>query len=400
MASRPARIVVIDDTDAVRQVVARQLERMGFVASEAADGTEGLELIRSSNPDLVLCDLRMPNLDGLELLKLAREEFPDLAVIVMSGEGLLQDAIGALKLGAWDYITKPIGYAALEHAVSKALEKAELIQENRRYRAHLEVLNRELQASLRLLAEDEAAGRRIQFSLLPRDRQRFGDYQFTRDVVPSTFLSGDFIDAFWIDQKHFGFYLADVSGHGVSSALVTVLLRTYVQRQAASLARNGDNLILSPARLLMRLNEEMARDELDKHLTIFYGVIDLQEDALLYANAGHFPWPVLCDGNSVTVIEQPGIPVGMVPGTRYSEHRLPLASKVSLSVFSDGLLEVLPHSSLQGKLEYLKTFFGRVDVSVEQARRELHLADAAPLPDDVAILIIQRGVNHGDIARA
>jgi phosphoserine phosphatase RsbU/P len=400
MAVQAARLVVIDDTDIVRRVVVRQLEHLGFDVVQAGDGREGLEIIRSSKPDLVLCDLRMPRLDGLELLRLARDEFPDLPFIVVSGEGLLKDAIGALKLGAWDYITKPIEFAALEHAVNKALEKAALIEENRRYRTHLELLNRELQASLRLLADDEAAGRQIQFSLLPRERISFGDYQFTRDVVPSAFLSGDFIDAFWIDEQHFGFYLADVAGHGVSSALVTVLLRTYVQRQAASLARTGDTLVLSPARLLTGLNEEMARDALEKHLTIFYGVVNIEDDTLLYANAGHFPWPVLCDDHSVTVLERPSVPVGMVPGTRYEEHHLSLASKVSLAVFSDGVLEILPQASLQGKLEFLKSFFGRTDVSVEQARQELRFRDASSLPDDIALLIIQRGANHGDPANA
>jgi serine phosphatase RsbU (regulator of sigma subunit) len=395
MASRAAKIVVIDDTDMVRKFIVRHLERLGFSVLQAADGNEGLEVIRSNRTDLVLCDLRMPNLDGLDMLKLVKVEFPDLPVIVMSGEGLLQDAIGALKLGAWDYISKPIEGAVLEHAINQALEKAALIEENRRYRSNLEVLNRELKASLRLLAEDEDAGRQIQFRMLPRDHQRFGAYEFTRDVVPSTFLSGDFIDAFFIDERHFGFYLADVSGHGVSSALVTVLLRTFVQRQVASFVRTGDNLILSPARLLVRLNEEMTREDLDKHLTIFYGIIDLEEDTLLYVNAGHFPWPILCDGTSVEVLEQPGVPVGMVHGTRYEEHCKPLGATMSLAVFSDGLLEILPQPTLDEKLEFLKGFFGRLDVTVEQAREKLHLSDGSPLPDDVAVLLIQRGGDDG-----
>ena len=120
MAVPAARVVVIDDTDMVRQVIARQLEHLGLDVLQARDGREGLEIIRDSKPDLVLCDLRMPKLDGLELLRLAREQFPDLAIIMVSGEGLLKDAIGALKLGAWDYITKPIEFAALDyHAPSK-----------------------------------------------------------------------------------------------------------------------------------------------------------------------------------------------------------------------------------------------------------------------------------------
>jgi serine phosphatase RsbU (regulator of sigma subunit) len=382
----------------VRKFIARYLERLGYPVLQAADGNEGLAVIRSSRPHLVLCDLRMPNLDGLDMLKLVKDEFPDLPVIVMSGEGLLQDAIGALKLGAWDYISKPIEGAVLEHAINKALEKATLIEENRRYRANLETLNRELQASVRLLAEDEDAGRQIQFRMLPRDHQRFGDYEFTRDVVPSAFLSGDFIDAFSIDERHFGFYLADVSGHGVPSALVTVLLRTFVQRQVSSYMRTGDNLILSPARLLMRLNEEMTREDLEKHLTIFYGVVDLEKNTLLYGNAGQFPWPILSDGTTIEVLEQPGVPVGMVHGTCYSEHQRSLAEKTTLAVFSDGVLEVLPQSTLDEKLDFLRKFFGRLDVSVEQARAELHLTDGSPLPDDVAVLLIQRGGDHGNHA--
>jgi serine phosphatase RsbU (regulator of sigma subunit) len=400
MVSRRERIVVIDDTEMVRKVLVQYLERLGFSTLEAADGQQGLDVIRANRPDLVLCDLRMPNLDGLGLLKVLKEESPELPIVVMSGAGLLQDAIGALQLGAWDYVEKPVELPVLEHALNRALEKAALVEENRRYRAHLERLNRDLEASLRLLAEDEDAGRQIQVRMLPHNHQRFGDYLFTRDVIPSSFLSGDFIDVFRIDPQHWGFYLADVSGHGVSSALVTVLLRTFVQRQVASSIESGDDLVLSPARLLMRLNDEMARDHLDKHLTIFYGVIDLQEDTLLYANAGHFPWPVLYDGGAVTVLEQPGVPVGMMAHSRYQEHRVPLTDSMSLSVFSDGVLDVLSQSTLDAKLEYLRGLFGKPNVTVEQAKQELHLDGHSSLPDDVAILIIQRGGSDGNRASA
>ncbi|NIV97684.1 SpoIIE family protein phosphatase, partial [Candidatus Saccharibacteria bacterium] len=80
------------------------------------------------------------------------------------------------------------------------------------------------------LREDEEAGRRLQFQLLPRDNQSFGDYQFSRKLWTSLYLSGDFVDYFYIDEDHLGFYIADVSGHGVPSAFVTVLLKSYMNR--------------------------------------------------------------------------------------------------------------------------------------------------------------------------
>ena len=106
--SRSERIVIVDDTEYVQSTIARQLGRLGFTTFLANDGLEGLAAIRAHTPELVLCDLRMPNLDGLELLAAVRDEFPDMPVIVMSGAGLVQDAIAALKLGAWDYISKPV----------------------------------------------------------------------------------------------------------------------------------------------------------------------------------------------------------------------------------------------------------------------------------------------------
>ncbi len=391
-----ANIVVIDDTDVVRRLLVMQLRRLGHEVREAADGQEGLELLRSQRPDLVLCDLRMPRMDGLDFLRATQEHFAGLPVIVISGEGVLGDAISALKLGAWDYITKPIELAALEHAVAKALEKAKLLEENRSYARRLEELNRELTESLRMLADDENAGRQIQFRMLPRNHLKFGDYEVSRELVPSAFLSGDFIDAFTIDQEHWGFYLADVSGHGVSSALVTVLLRTFVHRQVESHVRSQDGLILQPARLLERLNEEMAREDLDKHLTIFFGVVTLGRHSLDYANAGHFPWPLLYDGAEARWLERPGVPVGLMPGTQYSQDSIPLSSTLTLAVFTDGLLEGMPEPDLDSKLDRLKTYFGRESVTVEGALADLLPQSRSSLPDDVAILLIKRGIDHGN----
>jgi serine phosphatase RsbU (regulator of sigma subunit) len=386
---------VVDDTEHVRSVLVTQLRHLGHSATAAADGELGLAELRRELPDLVLCDMRMPNMDGLEFMRVVRDEFPGLPVIVMSGAGLLGDAIGALKLGAWDYIAKPIeGIEVLDHAVSKALEKARLLEENKRYRVHLEQLNRELESALRLLAEDEDAGRQIQFRMLPKNHQRFGEFEFSRELVPSTFLSGDFIDAFVIDDKRWGFYLADVAGHGVSSALVTVLLRTFVQRQVASYVRSGDTLVLSPSRLLARLNEEMSREALDKHLTIFYGVIDLVEDSLEYANAGHFPWPLLFDGERHWELAVPGVPVGLMPRSEYAQHRIQLPKHVVLAAFSDGVLEVLNQQSLEQKLTFLRSLFARSDITVEQVRKALDLDGPRQLPDDVAYLLIKRGECH------
>ena len=133
------RVLVIDDEEIVRDSVSTYLQDSGFTVEQAADGVQGLDRFRASRPDVVLLDLRMPRMDGLEVLEAVAADLDEVPVIVVTGAGVLQDAVTALRLGAFDFVTKPIvDMAVLEHAVRRALERNRLLEENRRYQAHLE----------------------------------------------------------------------------------------------------------------------------------------------------------------------------------------------------------------------------------------------------------------------
>jgi len=149
-------ILVIDDEKAVCESFREFLEDQEFRVLAAENGRVGLEAFKRETPDLVLVDLRMPEMDGLEVLSVIRQIASDTPVIVVSGAGRIDDVIEALRLGAWDYLLKPVeDLAVLLHAVEKALERARLIRENRDYQERLEekVLQRTEQlreANLRL----------------------------------------------------------------------------------------------------------------------------------------------------------------------------------------------------------------------------------------------------------
>src|SRR5210317_926166 len=133
------KILTVDDDEFVREILAAYLEDSGYEVLQAENGRLGLERFRSERPDLVMLDLRMPEMDGLEVLGFITKESPDTPVILVSGMGTIGDAIKALKLGAWDYIAKPIhDMGVLEHAVSKALERSEFLEQRKKYRVHLE----------------------------------------------------------------------------------------------------------------------------------------------------------------------------------------------------------------------------------------------------------------------
>ncbi len=132
-------ILIIEDEDILRNIILYYLEECGYKVREASNGRIGLDLFRQHTPSLVLLDLRMPVMGGLEVLGEIHTISPDTPVIIVSGAGNITDAIEAIHLGAWDYITKPIiEMKVLEYAIRRSLERSQLIEENRRYSAHLE----------------------------------------------------------------------------------------------------------------------------------------------------------------------------------------------------------------------------------------------------------------------
>ncbi|MCC7341878.1 MAG: sigma-54-dependent Fis family transcriptional regulator [Bryobacterales bacterium] len=134
----PKRILVADDDDSLRWVLQTQLEEMGYAVSAARDGAEALAEIEREAPALLLSDLKMPNLSGMELLKRMQREHAEIPVVIMTAYGTIQSAVEAMRLGAYDYLTKPIDYEELGIVVTRVLEHFRLVEEVRNLRASLD----------------------------------------------------------------------------------------------------------------------------------------------------------------------------------------------------------------------------------------------------------------------
>lgn len=146
-----ATILIIEDEPIMRKGIATYLGDSGYDTIQAEDGHKGLEAFENAHPDLILLDLRMPGMDGLDVLARVMSVSPDTPVIVVTGEGGMGDAVSALRLGAQDFITKPVmDMSILEHAAEKALEKARLVRENREHRRYLEQEVKKRTAALEL----------------------------------------------------------------------------------------------------------------------------------------------------------------------------------------------------------------------------------------------------------
>ncbi|WP_278377632.1 two-component system response regulator RssB [Stutzerimonas kunmingensis] len=388
-----ATLLIIDDDDVVRASLAAYLDDSGFRVLQAGNGPQGMELFESEQPDLVICDLRMPQMDGLELIRQISERQLDLPVIVVSGAGVMSDAVEALRLGAADYLIKPLeDLAMLEHSVRRALDRSRLRLENRRYREQLETANRDLQASLHLLQEDQDAGRQVQMNMLPVTPWSVDGFDFAHQIIPSLFLSGDFVDYFRVDERRIGFYLADVSGHGASSAFVTVLLKFMTTRLLYESRRGGTLREFKPSEVLDHINRGLINCKLGKHVTMLGGVIDQEHDVLHYSIGGHLPMPVLYTGEGAHYLEGRGLPVGLFVEATYQNFELKLPETFSLTLLSDGILDLLPGDTLKEKESALPGLITDAGGTLDGLRRVFGLAELADMPDDIALLVLSRNL--------
>jgi two-component system, NtrC family, nitrogen regulation response regulator NtrX len=130
-------ILVIDDEKAIRKTLGEILSFEGFAVDEAADGAEGVKKIKENNYDCILCDIKMPRMDGLEVLQVARELKPDIPFIVISGHGNIETAVDAVKKGAYDYISKPPDLNRLLITIRNAMDKKSLVTETKQLRKRI-----------------------------------------------------------------------------------------------------------------------------------------------------------------------------------------------------------------------------------------------------------------------
>jgi DNA-binding NtrC family response regulator len=132
------RILVVDDDQSLRWVTQAQLQQSGYQVDAAANGTEALDHIRDAPPDLVITDLMMPGMSGVELLRNIRADYPEIIVILVTAFGTVENAVAAMKAGAYDYITKPVNMEELRLVVGRGLEHLDLRQEVRNLRSSLD----------------------------------------------------------------------------------------------------------------------------------------------------------------------------------------------------------------------------------------------------------------------
>jgi sigma-B regulation protein RsbU (phosphoserine phosphatase) len=224
--------------------------------------------------------------------------------------------------------------------------------------------------------------------MLPERRKEINGFRFDHVIRPSLYLSGDFLDYYRIDDARVLFFFADVSGHGASSAFVTVLLKNLSVRLLRNFRRNSSDELTCPVKFLTRLNNELIASDLGKHVTIFAGVLDQSERTLTYAIGGHLPLPILRTPDGAEYLDGKGVAVGLFPEPRFERIVRELPPKFKITVFSDGILEVLHNETLKDKEKLLLDVVSKAQGGIESILTSMGLDDIDELPDDIAVMTV------------
>ena len=345
---QPLRVLVVDDSTAQRHVLVVLLRQWGFVVDQAASGQQALARCRAQPPDIVLSDWIMPGMDGLELCRLFRQ-MPRVGYgyfILLTSKTEKQAVAQGLDCGADDFLTKPVHPAELRARITAG---ARVLRMEREISSKSQGLTRaldELQGLYTAIDHDLRQARKIQQSLVPERVVRLGGTQVSMLLKPCGHIGGDLVGLFQPGQNRLGFFSIDVSGHGVTSALMTARLASYLsgrflEQNIALEQRLGRFYALRPLSEVAEIlnNRLLADTGVEDYFTMAYGIFDLRTGRLNMVQAGHPPPLIQRANGTIDLLGQGGMPIGLLPDAYFEPIELQLQRGDRVLLFSDGFSE-------------------------------------------------------------
>ena len=316
-----ATVLIVDDSRAQLMLLTRFLRKMGLTVRAATSGEVALHICQFEKPDLIISDWVMPGMDGLEFCKrfraMERDGYGYFILLTSKSE---KGAVArGLDNGADDFLTKPVYVDELRARITageRILEMQRQLSEQNR------VISRtltELQGLYDALDNDLIEAKKLQQSLV-RDRyRRFGNADLSLLLRPSGHVGGDLVGFFPVGKTRLGIYAIDVSGHGISSALMTARLAGYLsattpdQNVALYETEEGAYAMHPPDQVIGRLNRLVLEEmETEHYFTMLLADVDLASGRVRLAQAGH-PHPLVQRAdNRIELIGAGGLPVGLM----------------------------------------------------------------------------------------
>ncbi len=381
-------VLVVDDEAAIRDILQFYLKRAGYQVLIAENGRRALEEMAKVQPDLILSDLRMPEVAGDELCQRVKGDpkTRDTYFMLVSAIDGTASKIGGLNLGADDMISKPFHAQEVMAKVESAFRIISMQKEIKRKNQELVSYQERMTAELALAA-------RLQMGLLPTVPGAGGGVRFTHRYLPAEGIGGDIYAISPLPDGSVAMMIADVSGHGVTAALISAMVKTTFEAQL----RNG----VCPLEWAQAMNRELARNTLaEQFATAFLARLDPLQDRLQYVLAGHDA-PVLIPGGAQGGLHRPevlkgrGFMLGIDEDLPFEQQECSIRVGDRLLLYTDGLVEVEREDKTFLGLEGFLGICSELPQDEDAAAAHIvQRADAynAPMPfvDDVTLVVLDR----------
>jgi phosphoserine phosphatase RsbU/P len=395
-------VMVVDDSRVQRKILSSQLARAGLAVIEAASAEEGLDLLATHQPDLIISDWMMTGMTGLDFCRRLRGLELDRYVyfILLTSKSETAEIARGLDVGADDFLTKPVSGDELRARIAAGQRilrmERELKDKNRLLSATLD----ELQVLYDSIDRDLIEARKLQQSLV-RERQRnFGTAEVNLLLRPSGHVGGDLVGFFPITAQRIGLFAIDVSGHGIASALMTARLAGYLSAgspdQSIALVQTTSGVYdaLPPAELAAALNRVvLAEMQAETYFTLAYADVDLATGHVRLVQAGH-PHPLVlrADGRA-DWLGDGGLPIGLIENATYEQVETQLLPGDRLFLMSDGITEAADPAGRQLAAEGLVDLLPRLGglkgaAFLEALYWHLSAYTEGEFPDDVSGVLL------------
>ncbi len=374
-------ILVVDDEQAIRHLLCEVLVKDGHRVENASDGDAALESLGAGDFDLVVSDLHMKDVDGISVLRASKSKNPYTEVLILTGKGTVASAVEAMRLGAYEYLTKPVDLQEFRLKVRQALER-------RAMRLQIEAQRRELQIHQDMIARDLKLAAQVQLSLVPRPFQH-ERMEIAVRYKPMIGVGGDFSDVYFDGDKHLYLTIVDVTGHGITAALLVNRMANEIRR----LVREQ----LEPRIVLHHFNDFVleAFAGTGMFLTMFICKLDLKKLALTYAGSAH-PASILWSAKERQFFklesQNPIIGFDEMALERYTQDHMQLTAGDRLIMYTDGIIEAENAQrkalGLNGMLGLMRAEVGSsMETAADSIISGLSQWTSGPLRDDVFLLV-------------
>lgn len=327
-----SKILVIDDEKTILDNIKFVLELDNNEVITASSSEEGLDIFEKNyeSIDVVLTDMKMPGLSGMEILRKIKSIMPEMGVIILTGHGDLQNAILAMKEGAFEYLRKPVTAEELSIAINNAVNKKNLLLENAR-------IHRELLEHKAYFQGLQDSAEKILLNMLPKKLPEIPGFDFSVEYRSSDSVGGDMYDICDIGD-YICFYVFDVSSHGILASVISTIIKSFLQNIEYNY-KQGINKRRFPE-IVMDLNLEMLHNTAQSvFATLLLGFIDKSSKILYTVSAGHITQYVI-SRNGVTTLESTGPILGVFEDATYTCSVNQLSSGDKVWLFTDGIVEV------------------------------------------------------------